>query len=117
MRAETFAAIEAAGFRVYVRHINDTYCHFTSPDGLAIGYLEESRFGGFNLSTVHVPNLYSGTGYRVERDSSGPLTREFLSRAFVLRPAWGHGPLPIKWRNWDHFAKANSFNEKYKELP
>lgn len=116
MKAETLAAIHKSGFRVFMRHINDSYCHFTSPDGLSIGYLEESRFGGFNLCTVHVPNTSSGTGYQVERESAGPLTSEFLSRAFILRPWWATDPMPQKWKSWEAYAKANPFNAANTEI-
>lgn len=116
MNIATIDAVKAAGFRVYMRHINDSWLYFTSQDGSQIGYLQEARFGGYGLSTAHIPNKDSGTGYQVYRDWSGPLTAENLSKAFAVIPPGFYGPAPTKWKSWDAFAKSNSFNAEYKEI-
>jgi hypothetical protein len=116
MRTETINAIKAAGFRVFMRKVSDSYCHFTSADGLQVGYLEENRLGGFNIGTTHRPNRDSGTGYRIHDGISGPLTITLLSDAFIMRPAWAHGPMPAKWKSIDEFMRDNSFNAGYSEV-
>lgn len=83
---ETLDAIAAVGFSVYQSPDSHwrTYAFFT--DGRNIGYLENNRLEGLRLSTVHVPNRDSGTGFGM-----GPLatiTREALSVAFAWAPDW-----------------------------
>lgn len=107
-----FAAIQAAGLEVYAPFRNGrepTYAFFT--DGKNIGYIQ-ADFGGFRLTTVHVPNRQSGTGYSVMSgnfDCYGPddLTPDVLSTAFAHQPSWARNDkTPVKYRDWDAFAAA-----------
>lgn len=110
---EIVATIAAIGFDVY--QTSDpywrTYLYFT--DGQRIGYLQRGDFGGLTLSTVHVPNKTTGTGFCVTDDRDPPLTLTLaeLERAFALAPNWAsgrqHRETVRKWPNMAAFLKSN----------
>lgn len=114
MKQEVIDHIASLGFDVYMQDPSDTYLHFT--DGVNIGYLQEARYGGFDLSTVHKPNTKSGTGFRVgDSISLEGLTAETLARAFIKYPSWASYPSSVvKYRDIEHFLGADQFNAKYK---
>ena len=115
MRPEIIQAITDAGFDVYMRDLKDTYCDFT--DGQNIGYLQEGRFGGVDLSTVHIPNRASGTGYSVEQDVDiARIDAEMLSRTFEA-PDWARNrdaAVTRKWPSLEAFLTADSWQMKLK---
>jgi hypothetical protein len=85
---ETVAAIAALGFDVYAPEKGLTsYLYFT--DGTNIGYLQNDRFRGPTLSTVHVSNRTTGTGFSL--DQPARLDRDELEKAFVIAPSWASG--------------------------
>lgn len=105
--SETLDAIAALGFDVY--QSSDprwrSYAFFVEGDG--IGYIENSA--GLTLSTVHIPNRTTGTGYGL-RDTLGAfeLTRQYLSLAFMHSPAWASAEMRksvAKWPSVDAFLK------------
>jgi len=110
MRQELVNGIKEAGFELYMRNLNDRYGYYT--DGSNIGYIQESWSGNYDLSTVHVPNLDSGSGYQVERGGNDYLTKEILQRAFAIQPAGFYGPRPRKWKDWAAFNNADSWNKQ-----
>lgn len=110
-------AIHAEGFEVYMRKARDTWAYFT--DGKRIGYVQIDRFGDVQLSTVHVPNLQSGTGFRLDRRTDGPITRQDMEDAFTFCPAWVNSRergSVVKWRDWDHFHNRDSFSRAYVKI-
>lgn len=84
---EEINAIAEMGFKVYMTtnpHFQ-TYCFYS--DGARIGYLQkEDLTGGLSISTVHLANRQTGTGYRMSQDF--PLTREALEMGFAFAPEW-----------------------------
>lgn len=110
---ETIEAVTRAGFDVYMRTPDDSWLIFT--DGKNLGNLQNSAFGGFDLSTIHVPNLESGTGYRLE-DGVGlaDLTPDFLRRAFIYRPNWAPGTRTVqKFDGIEAYRKSSPFHAAY----
>jgi hypothetical protein len=108
-------AAAAAGFDVYMRDLRDTWLIFTDPDTGRIGYLQAPRGDGYSLSTVHMPNTTTGTGFQVDRYLSS-FDRKSLQRAF-LTPDWASGrdrDSVRKYRDIEHYRAANPFNAEYK---
>lgn len=58
--------LQAKGFTVYMRDPNDTYAYYT--DGTGIANFEFNHMSGYNLSTVHKPDINIGCGFVVFRD-------------------------------------------------
>lgn len=113
MLPEIIDAVKSAGFDVYMRNEGDSWLLFT--DGTRIGYLENSRTTGLRISTVHVPNVHSGTGFAIiDGLAIGDLTRATLSEGFQYAPDWGRHIASVrKWRDFEAFHDANSFNRAY----
>lgn len=106
---ETLDAIAAAGFAVYMPTAGmQTYAFYT--DGTRIAYLQRGYFGGFDLSSVHVPNRNSGTGFRIaEGLGLSDLTRDKLEQAFVTAPAGASTTdraSVVKWRDMEAFLAS-----------
>lgn len=106
---EILDAIAALGFDVYQSSDPrwQSYAFFVEGDG--IGYIENDRLYGLTLSTVHIPNRTTGTGYSL-RDTAGPfeMTRQYLSLAFMHSPAWASDAMRksvAKWPSVDAFLK------------
>ncbi len=87
-----------------------TYVHYT--DGVRIGYVQKGLLG-IEYSTCHVPNEYSGTGFKVE---STPSNLFDYTRAFS-RPDWAWKFESTPWKDWEEFAvyKAMDFTEVTRE--
>ena len=98
------------GFKVYMRKRTDSWLYFVEGD--KIGYLENNRLQGFTLTTVHIPNKDSGTGYAIG-PTGGMLDADTLRRAFVIRPHWATGPTPTKWKNIEALIKSSMFAGEY----
>lgn len=106
--------IKALGFRVWTRgNPRDTWCYFTDSTGTRIGYCEESRFG-YNLSTRHIPNRDTGTGFRINENPIHTLTTALLEECFITWPSWARGarwPQPTAYRDFDHFNAKGEYHE------
>jgi hypothetical protein len=111
------ALVKAAGFKVYMQREADSWLYFVG--GNRIGYLQNNRIGGISLSTVHMPNVRTGTGFGIADDlSAEQLTPAKLAEAFINAPRWASADdvsSVRKWRDFDHFRGGNSFNAKYQE--
>jgi hypothetical protein len=96
------ATVKALGFNVFMAKAVDSYLFFT--DGTRIGYLENRHGEGLHLTTCHIPNILTGSGFAV-----GPLqalTRPELESAFRI-PEWVYGrdrAASRPWKNWAAFA-------------
>jgi hypothetical protein len=117
MNANIIRAIQQAGFSVYMRSIEDTWLHFT--DGENIGYLQNDRLGGLSISTVHVPNYTSGTGFKIAKGLSVDDIRcaETLKKAFAMAPAWALSSSVAsvkKWKSLDAFLSAGPWNRGFR---
>ncbi len=110
--SELIDTIAAQGFSVYLPTSGrKTYLFFT--DGTRIGYLQTGDFGGLDLSTVHIPNKYSGIGFKItdDSDSISVPTREVLERAFWHAPSWASTAdreATIKWRDMKTFLASRT---------
>lgn len=96
------------------RKLQDKFCYYT--DGKRIGYLQESYWYGFDLSTCHIPNSDSGTGFRLESECTLPITRELLLRGFAVCPEWHRGPLPEKWKDFETFKARGLYNSTLQQV-
>lgn len=110
---ETLDAIAALGFDVYQSSDPrwQSYLFFT--DGDKIGYFENDRLSGWTISTVHIPNRTTGTGFSLRDTLPGPveLTRECLTKAFMTAPAWASDAMRAsvaKWPSVASFLKERS---------
>jgi hypothetical protein len=111
------AAVQGHGFDVYMRKPSDTWLLFT--DGKNLGYLQEDRLEGIALSTVHIPNQTTGTGFRIDTDA-GELTREKLLECFCTAPSWASGRARASVKKWPSvaaFIASNGFNREYRLIP
>ena len=81
--------LNAMGFDVYSKPSlskahRTTYGYYT--DGTRIAYFQVGEWGGIDISTVHVPNKNSGTGFRMY-DGITPRDSDILS-GFAHSPSW-----------------------------
>ena len=112
----TIDAIHKAGFRVYMRTPSDSWLYFVD-DADRIGYAQETRIGFVSISTVHVPNKYTGTGFIL--DDIPSLSADNLAKAFVIAPRWATGSDRAsvkKWASWEAFKASSRFNADYKMI-
>lgn len=102
LTAETLDAIQAAGFDVYqaAEPRWQSYAYFT--DGIRIGYIQTGDFGGLRLSTVHIPNRTTGTGFALDDCTS--LERAELEKAFIFAPSWAYNTDRESVRKWADIA-------------
>lgn len=110
--------LHSLGLEVYMRNRDDSYLIFS--DGKRLGYLEHHAFNGFTLTSVHVPNSTTGTGFQVARHAPS-VDEPQLRRCLTLtEPGW----LPsrdrgktVKYRSPESYFSASSFNRQYKPIP
>ena len=113
---ETIDAIHEAGFRVFMRTPYDSWLYFVD-DADRIGYAQETRSGFVSISTVHIPNSETGTGFVL--DDIPSLSADNLAKAFVIAPRWATGRQRAsvqKWANWEAFKASSRFNADYKMI-
>lgn len=96
--------IKAQGYRVFYnpdQGDNVTYCFYT--DGERIAY---AQWPGYetSVSTVHMPNLSNGTGFRIADTITPGTLREAL---YCVSPAWHRGKRVAKYRSWEDFARSH----------
>jgi hypothetical protein len=115
MDKATITRVQSFGFDVYMQDEGDTYLYFT--DGKRIGYMQIERLAGpYSITTVHIPNTSTGTGFRIA-DVGDDFTKDQLELAFVHAPDWARDRSSVKkWNDWAHFAGANTFNGKYRKI-
>lgn len=107
--------VKDLGFRVFVRNDGDTYAFFTN--GKSFGYVQKDYFGGYSISSVHIPNHTSGTGFQISKPDE--LTAENLSSAFCIAPYWAdwRSQTSVKqYANEKAFLKAHSWGGGLKEV-
>ena len=107
-------SVLAFGYRVFMREPGSTYAYFS--DGDRVGYVQREAGGGFTVSTVHMPNQKTGTGYQISRHA--PLTAETLREAlFTVSPPWDRNNLDtvLKFRDLDQFLSHSTWNEGFVE--
>lgn len=116
MNSETIQKVLSLGFRVFMRDPKSTYMLYV--DGKNIGYLQEDKYRGFCISTVHKPCRECGTGFQIIRDSA-TFTEKDLRDAFCAAPQWARNSdrlAVVKYRDIEHYRKANPFNSEYNEV-
>jgi len=115
MTPNILKALDVAGFKAFKRKPSDTWVIFT--DGINIGYAQESYYGFVTLSTVHVPNSNTGTGFAIEDVSD--LSKANLEKAFMHSPQWAKPSDRAsvkKWRSINEYINSSDFNKAYKEV-
>jgi len=95
--------LKKAGFKVYAPEELTMYCNFVKGD--SIGYVECDDFG-FNFSTVHKPNRYTGTGFSIYKNIGSP-TVKMAQDCFVIAPHWENSSSVKKYENWEDYANKN----------
>ncbi len=118
MDKTTIAKVQSLGFNVYMRNEKDSWLLFTSADDKNIGYLQQERFGGVTLSTVHIPNKTTGTGYQIQH-MEDDFNVDDLNTCFATAPHWAFNrdrETVRKWRDMAAYIAANSWNGGYRKL-
>lgn len=109
LTAATISAITACGFDVYAPESGlKNYLFYT--DGTRIAYFQNDTLEGFTISTVHIPNKTTGTGYGLGPISS--ITREALEAGFLHSPYWvtrRDRESVRKYADMTQFLKARTF--------
>jgi len=95
----TLDTIAALGFDIYQSSDPKwrSYAFFVEGDG--IGYIENRFAEGLALTTVHVPNSRTGTGFSLQIDRV-ELTRPCLSLAFMHAPLWASPEMRNSVKKW-----------------
>lgn len=107
--------IKNAGYRVYMHKPQiDEFCFYT--DGTRIGYAQWSGIRGPCVDSVHIPNIQTGTGFKVADE----ITPESLEEALACHaPDWAaprdHASVR-KYPNWEAFQSANDWNAELVEV-
>lgn len=80
--------LKSFGFRVFVptNMQNATWCYFVEGD--KIGYLQAPTWSLPSISTVHKPNVTSGTGFKLREVDWQTLTKDVCQMAFAHAPSW-----------------------------
>jgi hypothetical protein len=107
--------IKAAGYRIFMRNRADSYAIFGDDTGVA--YVQFEPMAGYTVSTSHVPNKESGTGYQIERHVP-ELTPEMLRRAVkTVVPSWHrHDKAPTKYASVDAYTERDAWTRSYSEV-
>ena len=109
--------MKAQGWKVYKRNglggRPSEYCYCT--DGTNIAYVQWSE-GRPQVSTVHVPNRMTGTGFQF----ADSITPETIRAAMDCHaPSWvrvGEIPSVRKYKDWEAFHHSNTFNAELAEV-
>ena len=116
MQNEYTDMMKAQGWQVYARpngHTEREYCYVT--DGIHIAYVQWSD-GRPHVSTVHVPNRESGTGFQFA-DTITPQTIRLAMDC--IEPSWARARergSVRKYKDWNQFHQSNSFNSELTEV-
>ena len=117
MKNEYIEMMKAQGWKVYKRTpegiFKCEYCYCT--DGTNIAYVQWSD-GRPQVSTVHLPNKQTGTGFQFADSITPASVRKAMD---CVAPSWASNKDRArvhKWKNWEEFHKANSFNAKLAEV-
>jgi len=86
MDVEVISKIQKLGFSVYMRKLSDSWLVYEQDDKIA--YMQEEIMNSFSISTIHIPNRNSGTGFLVEK---------YIE----------------KYRNIQHYINRSPFNREY----
>lgn len=117
-RARLMALAHKLGCKVYQRDANaDTWFYYT--DGTNIGYVQFPRNESSSLSSVHMPNHTSGTGFRVTNSWDVINETSMRNAMMMVTPHWatgGQAKATVKWRNWDAFHAATAYSKGYAEV-
>lgn len=117
-RARLMAIAHKMGCKVYQRKPeSDTWFYYT--DGTNIGYVQFPRRECPSLSSVHMPNSTSGTGFKLTDRWEEINERGMRNAMMMVAPHWAtssDAKASKKWRNWDAFHAANAYNAEYQEV-
>ena len=98
--------MKAEGWKVYTRN-NAKYCYVT--DGTHIAYAQWSD-GRDHVSSVHMPNRQTGTGFMIYDRITPESIREAMN-CHAASWATASDVLSVrKYKNWEAFQNSNSFN-------
>jgi hypothetical protein len=85
-----------------------TWLYYT--DGTRIGYFQRNYYGGFTISTVHMPCRECGTGFGLyDNDGFYDITLQRLLDGFMHAPSWASQTernAARKYRDIAHFLTA-----------
>lgn len=116
MPVEAIRFTMSLGYRVYMRGTDNSYFIYEDPKG-GIAYAQFDWMSGYSTSTVHHPNLVSGTGYQITTEADR-LTEQALADAIrITVPSWHlRDKAPRKYRNMAEFMSQDRFNAEYREV-
>lgn len=105
--------IKSAGYRVFVRSDDPTYCYYT--DGIKIGYAQWSNHR-YCVTSVHKANHCTGTGFAVANE----ITQESIKAAInCFAPGWAYQrdiESVKKYTDFNAFIKSSAFNAELIEV-
>ena len=112
MTQELIKLVQDAGFKVYMRKPEDSWLYYTAD--ARIGYLQNSRMEGPKLSTVHIPNRVTGSGFALGVQDD--LDLHALISGLAHSPHWASSSemnSVKKYEDWDAFVASSPFNKDY----
>lgn len=116
MKTEVKTLAVAMGLQMFMRDtVNGTYAYLT--DGKRIAYIQWGRSHmDTSVSSVHIPNRASGTGYVIDEKIN---ERTVTLALDCVEPAWARrderGSVR-KWASWDAFHQSSAFNGELVEV-
>ena len=110
-----FEYIASLGFDVYMRNLDSTYCVFT--DGTRLGYAQYNKSTGWVLTSVHKPNVRTGTGYSISMRGNVPCKADLEKALSTHCPFPGDNPADVKkYMDIWEYRDSNYFYEDYRPL-
>lgn len=110
---EFIEVLKKDGFQVLIPKEARDYCVFSKDN--KIGYCQISFSGLLEFSTIHKPNRYTGTGYRIHSAITEPTTAH-AKDAFVFAPNWANSKdveTIVKYKSLADY-KDGLFGDQYK---
>ena len=92
--------LKEGGFKCYVPEVRQK-TWFYVVKGNDIAYVQYDRFCGFTVSTTHMPNSKTGTGFRVI-EGKEKLTVDDVKQGFICYPNWCSDKESVKkYKSWE----------------
>ncbi len=111
---DVIETMKADGLRVYMRKPSDTYCFIT--DGQGIAYAQWGNSSTVGVSTVHVPNTTTGTGFALGEEIIPANVRKAMK---MVAPSWAlqrELASVHKYKNWEEFHGKDSWHAQLVEV-
>lgn len=117
-RAEFLALVEKAGLEFWTdpNLLTGSFYGYVT-DGTRICYVQQDRnpFTGWSISTVHIPNKDTGTGYRLHDNLALPTAAKMESAMSTYCPNWDRRNASTirKWSSWAEYQERDNWAGRY----